>query len=290
MVERKALIGTSGWSYDEWVGPFYPRSLEKGDFLPYYAKVFYTNEINTTFYNVPSKWIVSNWVDHTPSEFVFTAKIPQKITHEGKLNCDVCMDDLSYFLESMSPLIKAKKLLAFLVQLPPSFTKSEHFGNLKEFVENWPGDRERDGYELAIEFRHESWMEDDIFSYLKAQKLSYCGVIEPLLPPRMDVTNPKLAYVRFHGFGKKPWFNYCFTEEEIKKFALSIKQLFQQADKVGVYFNNHFSGYAVKNSLMMMNELNLKPRSDPKAVDVLEVKKKSGTVSKGQMSLDKFVK
>ncbi len=289
-MERKAWIGTSGWSYDEWVGPFYPRSLEKGDFLPYYAKVFYTNEINTTFYNVPSKWVVNNWVNHTPTDFLFTAKIPKKVSHEGKLNCDKCMDDLSYFLDSMSPLIEAKKLLAFLVQLPPSFTKNEHFSNLKEFVENWPGDRERDGYELAIEFRHESWMEDSIFSYLRDKKLSYCGVIEPLLPPRMDVTNSKLAYVRFHGFGKKPWFNYLFTEEEIKKYAASVKQLFQKADKVGVYFNNHFSGYAVKNSLMMLNWLNLKPRSDPEAVDVFEVKKESGTVSKGQTSLDKFLK
>ena len=115
-------------------------------------------------------------------------------------------------------------------------------------------------------------MDDEVFSYLKRNKLTYCAVIEPLLPPRMDVTNPEFAYIRFHGYGKKIWFDYFFKEEEIKKWADEIRGVVQKSDKVGIYFNNHYSGYATKNSLMMMAELNVQPR----------------TYSKGQTSLDKF--
>ena len=97
--------------------------------------------------------------------------------------------------------------MGFLVQLPPSFNKKDHFGALKEFIRSWPGDLKQDGYHLIIEFRHLSWMDEEVFEYLKKKQLTYCAVIEPLLPPRMDVTDPRFAYIRFHGYGKNPWFN-----------------------------------------------------------------------------------
>ncbi len=287
-MSKKVLIGTSGWGYDEWIGPFYPKGLTSKDFLLYYSKIFYTNEINTTFYNIPSKWVVENWVKRTPSDFLFSAKLPKIITHENKLKVDSISEDLSYFLEVMTPLIEARKLIAFLIQLPPSFRKEKHFSILKEFIDNWPADREREEYHLVIEFRHQSWMNDDVFNYLRSNMLTYCAVIEPLLPPRMDITNPEFVYIRFHGFGKKIWFDYFFNEEEIKKWARSVQEVIQRSEKIGIYFNNHFSGYATKNSLMMMKELSQIPRNDPKEIKVLEIKKKSGSLSKDQTSLDKF--
>ena len=123
MSTKNILIGTSGWGYDEWVGPFYPRSLKKEDYLLYYSEIFYTNEINTSFYSIPSRGIVENWVKRTPENFLFSAKIPKVITHENKLDLDACSDQLNYYLESMDPLIGSRKLLAFLIQLPPSFEK-----------------------------------------------------------------------------------------------------------------------------------------------------------------------
>ena len=287
---HKVLIGTSGWSYDEWVGPFYPRSLTKKDFLLYYSMIFYTNEINTTFYNIPSKRVVENWVKRTPKDFLFSVKIPKEITHTNKLDINKCSDHLNYYLESMEPLIESKKLLAFLIQLPPSFEKEKHFSNLKDFIDNWPRDRIREGYFLVIEFRHKSWMDDKVFNYLEDNSLTYCAVIEPKLPPRMDVTNANFAYIRFHGYGKKIWFDYYFKEAEIKKWADSISEVIHKSERVGIYFNNHFSGYAAKNSLMMMRQLNLKPRNDPKTIEILEIKKKSGLYSEGQTSLNKFIK
>jgi uncharacterized protein YecE (DUF72 family) len=288
-MRKKILIGTSGWGYDEWLGPFYPKSLRKEDYLSYYSEIFYTNEINTTFYNIPSKWVVKSWADKTPSDFLFTAKVNKSITHEHKLDVDLCLDDLQLFLEAMEPLVESKKLLGFLLQLPPSFKKADHFGRLKEFIKCWPNNPKQEGYHLIIEFRHLSWMVDDVFEYLRKKELTYCAVIEPLLPPRMDVTDPQLAYIRFHGYGKNPWFDYYFKEEEIRKWAISIKEVVDRTDRVGIYFNNHFSGYAAKNSLMMMRELDIHPRNEPKRVSLLDIKKKSGTYSSGQTGLDKFL-
>ena len=285
----KILVGTSGWGYDEWVGPFYPKSLKKEDYLFFYSEVFFTNEINTTFYNTPSRWIVERWAKNTPSNFLFSAKIPQTVTHEHKLDVNLCMNDLEYYLLAMEPLIKSKKMLSFLIQLPPFFTREEHFGNLKEFINNWPGNSKRDNYHLVVEFRHTSWMVDEVFEYLGDKSLTYCAVVEPLLPPRMDVTNPAFAYIRFHGYGKKIWFDYLFKEEEIKKWVQPINELIPKVEKVGIYFNNHFSGYAVKNSLMLMKELGIQPRNSPKNVKILDIKKKTGEFSKGQTDLGRFI-
>jgi uncharacterized protein YecE (DUF72 family) len=285
---NKVLIGTSGWSYDDWVGQFYPKSLAKKDFLLYYSTIFHTNEINTTFYNIPSRGIVQAWLKRTPSDFLFTAKLPKIITHESKLDLDKCYEELIYFLDVMDPLITSGKLLAFLVQLPPSFEKDAHFSLLKEFVSNWPQDYGGDYYHLAVEFRHKSWMDEEVFRYLKENSLTYCAVVEPLLPPRMEITNPEFSYVRFHGFGKKIWFNYLFNEQEIKDWALALKGMIENSRKIGIYFNNHFSGYAVKNSLMMMNELGIEPRNEPKEIKIFEIKKKAGSYSKGQTNLEKF--
>ncbi|MGM0469709.1 MAG: DUF72 domain-containing protein [Promethearchaeati archaeon] len=287
-MSEKTYIGCSGWSYDDWVGPFYPKSLNNKDYLNYYSKIFYTNEINTTFYNIPSKWIVESWVKRTPDDFVFSAKIPKIITHENKLDLKECHHHLDVYLKVMNPLIESNKLLAFLIQLPPSFNKKDHFENLISFINEWPTDYENEPYHLVVEFRNKSWLEEETFNYLKKNSLTYCAVIEPKLPPRMDITNTDLAYIRFHGFGKKIWFDYLFSDEEIEKYSQMVKEVISSARTVGIYFNNHFSGYAPKNSLMMMDKLNLSPRNTPEEIDILEVKKKSGTISKGQTSLDKY--
>lgn len=283
------LIGTSGWGYKEWVGPFYPKSLKKEDFLIYYSEIFYTCEINTTFYHMPSEWMVKNWVNKTPNNFLFSIKIPQSITHDSKLSLDLCSEDLIKFLKLMNPFAEANKLLALLIQLPPTFKKEKHFDLLKNFIDNWPTNPKEDGYYLCIEFRHNSWMDDEVFDFLRKNKLVYCGVIEPLLPPRMDVTNDDFAYIRFHGYGENPWFNYLFSDQEIQQWTQSILKVIPKVKKIGIYFNNHYSGYAVKNSIMLMNALGISPKNDPKKVNLLDVKKKSGIVSKNQTSLKNFL-
>lgn len=289
-MKEKVLVGTSGWGYNEWVGPFYPQGLNKKDFLSYYSQIFYTNEINTTFYNIPSRFIVESWVKKTPKDFLFTIKIPKIISHEKKLDVDKCLVDLNYFLNVMNPLKQSSKLLAFLIQLPPSFTKDLYFTNLKDFILSWPEDYKQEEYYLVIEFRDHSWMQEEVFKYLKKNSLTYCAVIEPLLPPRMDITNDEFAYIRFHGYGKDIWFDYLFNDKEIRDWAISITNVINQVDSVSIYFNNHFSGYAVKNSLMMMQELGLEPRNNPEEISIFDIKKKSGSLPEGQLGLDRFLK
>ena len=282
------LIGTSGWGYDEWIGPFYPKGLRKEEYLTYYSHIFHTNEINTTFYNIPSINVVERWVEKTPENFKFSAKIPKAITHDAKLRIRESLKIVDYFLKAMQPLMDAKKLLAFLIQLPPFFKKEQNFGDLTDFIEQWPLDYKHNEPYLVIEFRDMSWMNEEVFNYLKKKKLTYCGVIEPLLPPRMDITNKDLTYIRFHGYGKKPWFDYEFSSKEIKKWSIKLKEVIDNSRKIGIYFNNHFSGYAAKNSLMMMKELKIEPKNYPDKVNLLDVRKRTDIHSKGQKSLDDF--
>lgn len=281
----KFLVGTSGWSYPEWKRVFYPSGLAQTEFLLYYSEIFYTTEINTTFYHIPLQKTVKKWIKNTPDNFIFSAKIPQDITHQFKLNLDKCASILKNFLDVMEPLIESNKLLALLIQLPPSFNKIENYEALKDFFEYW---ERSEKYERVIEFRHKSWMDDIVFSFLKKRQITYCGVIEPLLPPRMDITNPNLSYIRFHGYGTKPWFNYNFSNTEIKKWAVEIKNLDGKAKNIGIYFNNHFSGYAAKNSLIFMKELKVKPRNPPESINLAKIKKKSGTIPRTQTDLEKF--
>lgn len=288
-MSERILIGTSGWSYDEWTSIFYPKNLKKKNFLSYYSKIFHTNEINSTFYRIPSKWIVKSWVDRTPDDFTFTAKLPKTITHNSKLDLEKCYEELDYYLAVMEPLITSKKLTAFLIQLPPSFNKKDHFKFLKEFIVNWPTDYISENYHLVVEFRNKSWMNEDVFNFLREYSLTYCSVIEPLLPPRMDVTNDEFLYIRFHGFGDKIWFDYLFNNDEINKYGDLIKKTMSKTKSINIYFNNHFSGYAIKNSFMMMKKLGLKPRNEPKEIQVHEFDKiKYPPLSKDQTTLDKF--
>jgi len=287
MIMDKIYVGTSGWGYPEWKGVFYPRVIEPNEYLLYYSEIYFTTEINTTFYQIPLQKTIKKWVENTPKDFIFSAKIPQDITHQFKLNLDKCSSILKKFLDVMEPLIESNKLLALLLQLPPSFNKNDNFKDLKDFIEYW--DRS-EKYERVIEFRHISWMDDEIFSFLKENQITYCGVIEPLLPPRMDITNPNLSYIRFHGYGAKPWFNYNFSNAEIEKWAKEIKKLDGKVKKIGIYFNNHFSGYAAKNSLVLMKELKINPRNPPGSIKLTKIKKKSGAIPKNQTDLNKFFK
>ena len=133
------LIGTSGWSYSEWTGVFYPSSSTNK--LSFYSNVFRTAEIDSTFYAFPSKGLVLGWSRYSPDGFVFSAKLPRTITHEKKLDLSRgAGSDLIRFLSLMKPLITVGKLGPVLVQLPPSYTYEQDFGKLKSFLDVIPGD------------------------------------------------------------------------------------------------------------------------------------------------------
>jgi len=245
----KLFFGTSGWSYKEWIGPFYE---DEKKMFSYYARFFNTVEINSTFYCYPSRSTIYGLNRTSPPGFIFSAKLPRLITHEKKLNAkENIKKELMRFLELLEPLSASGKLGCILVQLPPRFTYDRDVGKLEKFLEMIPGD-----YEFAIEFRNSSWMKKETWRMLKEYNVAYCVVDEPSLPPEVHIT-ADFAYFRWHGRSRRPWYNYRYSEGELKEWVPKLREAERKVKKIYGYFNNHFHGYAVENCIEFMQMLNI---------------------------------
>ncbi len=267
------FLGTSGYYYpDDWKSVVYPKDLKNSDMLEYYSRFFYTTEINSTFYNIPSLRSTEAWAK---LPLIYSTKIPKLVTHEAKLELSEATDPFLEYLRVMDPLFQANKVLSLLLQLPPSFGKEEnlHRDRLERFAQYWQEivktkfqTKNLTPPYMVVEFRNMNWMKDTTFDLLREYGLVYCAVVEPKLPPRLDITNEELFYIRFHGYGNKPWFNYNFKENQLNEWAEKLNPIIDSAQndakkgkkrKVALYFNNHFSGYAVKNALFLAKKMNL---------------------------------
>lgn len=239
-------LGTSGWSYDEWVGPFYEsRTTPK---LTYYSQVFQTAEIDSTFYAYPSERMVYGWLRHSGSDFAFSAKLPQVITHEKMLGQrGPIEEDFEKFLEVMQPLSLNGKLLAILVQLPPSFRQDLDI--LERFLKILPKNPR-----FSVEFRHKSWWNEETWRLLERYRIANTIVDEPLLPSDTIVTTD-FAYVRWHGRGNRIWYDYEYSNDELKPWVTKVREVSGKSERIVGYFNNHFHGYAVENCLQVLEML-----------------------------------
>jgi len=182
----RVFVGTSGFSYKEWRGIFYPEDLPAKKYLSFYAERFHTTEINNTFYRLPTTKLTEGWYAEVPADFSFTLKLSQKITHFKKLkNVD---EEMGVFLRAADAL--QTKLGPILVQLPPTFKKDVPV--LEEFTAKFSP-----GRKLAFEFRHESWLDEEVFELLRRHACAF-GVVETEDPhkatPR-EVTGP-FVYMR----------------------------------------------------------------------------------------------
>jgi uncharacterized protein YecE (DUF72 family) len=181
---KRSYIGTSGFSYPEWRGEFYPPALKSVDYLAYYAKHFSATEINNTFYRLPSPGTVENWYSRVPEGFRFSVKLNQQITH--RLRLQGSEEAMELFLEGLAGLIP--KLGAVLVQLPPYFQKLpevlERF--LCAFSERVP---------LVLEFRHRSWFCDEIYDMLKRYR-AVLAMVETDEQPAVLEKTAAFTYVR----------------------------------------------------------------------------------------------
>lgn len=257
----EVLLGCSGWHYNDWVGPFY--KTEEESKLATYSKIFKTAEIDSTFYAFPSKGMVFGWRKYTKPDFIFTAKIPKLVTHKKKVDLKLGVEeDINRFCELMKPLQLEGKLGCLLAQLPPSL-KSDHT-TLEKFLSILPSN-----FRFAIEFRDSSWLTTETWRLMEKYQVAYTIVDEPLLPPTVKVT-ADIAYIRWHGRGKRPWYNYCYKPEELEPWVSKTKDVANQVKTVYGYFNNHFQGYAVKNCLEFLEKLgNITPEQaeTKKAID-----------------------
>jgi uncharacterized protein YecE (DUF72 family) len=240
-------IGTSGFSYDDWVGPVYPEGLPAREQLSYYAREFFTVEINTTYYRVPNRRLVEGWVQKTPEDFLFAVKAFQGITHEREDPPFVA------FVESLAPLRESGKLGCVLAQFPNSFKPTmenrQYLHALREGMGDVP---------TVVELRNAAWVHQDTFDMLEELRLGFCCVDEPqlsgLMPP-VAVGTGGLGYVRFHGRNAKKWYHhdeawqrydYTYSVEELEEWAPKLRTLDAAVPLTLVYFNNHFQGQSVR--------------------------------------------
>lgn len=246
MKREDILLGTSGWSYKEWEGSFYKKG-EKHK-LRAYSRIFQTVEIDSTWYRYPSKQTVMGWLRYSPSNFIFTAKLPKVITHEKKLGLEDDVEtDLKTFLELMQPIQLNGKLGCLLIQLPPSYDYNPE--NLEPFLELLLPQ-----FKFAIEFRNLSWIREETWQLLEKYNVAYTNVDEPLLPPEVHIT-ANFTYFRWHGHGEKPWFNYLYKEEELEPWIPKVLEASKRVKEVYGYFNNHFHGYAPENCLSLIEKV-----------------------------------
>jgi len=274
------LLGTSGWSYKEWIGPFY--SKEDKSLLRAYTKVFKTVEIDSTFYRYPNKGMVMGWARYSPEGFVYTAKLPQLITHEKLLDTSRGVEeDLQRFLELMEPLSLSGKLGCVLIQLPPKFSYRPK--ELEDFFKILPTH-----VKFAVEFRNLSWMRPETWPMLERHGVAYVNVDEPLLPSDVHATS-SIAYFRWHGRGVQPWFDYRYKPDELKPWIQKIRDAQTKVKTVYGYFNNHFHGYAVENCLQVAEMLGALTPQQAKAKMKVENHFKAASTLKAT-SLETFVK
>lgn len=161
----RILAGTSGWSFKEWKGSFYPKELPDDGMLGYYASRFPAVEINNTFYRMPKESVLIDWAAKVPAEFRFAIKASQRITHHGRLKPEEVADSVEYFTRITNELGEHRGPTLF--QLPPNLKKD--LPRLAGFLDLLPR-----GWRSAFEFRHSSWFEDDVYAALSAKDAALC--------------------------------------------------------------------------------------------------------------------
>jgi uncharacterized protein YecE (DUF72 family) len=218
-------VGTSGWTYDGWRGPFYPEDVPKKDWLAWYGGQFCTNEINGSFYRTPSLDAVRAWREQTPKGFLFAWKASKFITHWKRLSekSDNSIDLMVTRLKALGP-----KTGPVLFQLPARFKANRE--RLAAFLKMLPR-----RYHYAFEFRDKSWYEDEIYALLEKHNVSLC-LSDHHDAPAPWVVTAKHVYVRGHGPGGRYKDNY--PDATLRKWARDIRKWKRQRRDVYVYFDN----------------------------------------------------
>lgn len=236
------LIGTSGWHYKHWKGPFYTTDVRERDMLKFYADRFSTVEINNSFYQLPKKATFEAWRDLVPTGFVFSVKASRYITHmkklrEPKTTTGELFNRVAVLRDKLGPI---------LFQLPPRWGFDP--GRLKAFLESLPGD-----FRYAMEFRDTSWFEQRAYDLLEERGVAFCIYqLSGLLSPK-QVTAP-FVYVRLHGPGRRKYEGQ-YAENDLAAWARSFSAWANQGKAVYCYFDNDQAGYAPKDAIRLRGML-----------------------------------
>ncbi len=245
------LIGTSGYDYPEWAGPFYPEGLERQHFLSYYADRFPTVELNFTYYRMPNAAILSRILERAP-KLIYSVKANDSLTH--RVDPAVWKAKAAEYRAALEPLAKAERLGAVLLQFPFSF---HYDAERRRYLDALL--KELSGLPLAAEFRNAAWCNNRVFDALREREVALAALDLPDLkglPPDLDLVTAPLAYLRFHGRNRETWwgsdsaarYDYLYSADELRAWAERAKAMIRKAHRLLVYFNNHRRGQAPKNA------------------------------------------
>jgi uncharacterized protein YecE (DUF72 family) len=250
-------IGTQGWNYDAWVGPFYPSGTRPADYLSIYARAFDTVEVDSTFYAIPPQKTVRGWADRTPPHFRFALKLPQEITHERRLRDSESTAHL--FFDRAREL--GDRLGPILVQLGPDFGPAE-LPALAAFLPLIPDD-----LRVAVEFRQRGWIHEGILSLLRAHGVALALSDGRWIPRRTVVAlaqqpTADFLYLRWMGPDREI-VDYSRIQvdrsRELETWAETIRQLPLQIREIYGYVNNHFAGHSPASARQLQSLLGQRP-------------------------------
>jgi uncharacterized protein YecE (DUF72 family) len=234
-------IGTSGWFYDHWTGPFYPEGLHAAERLAYYAERFSSVEINTSFYRLPGAGIAAQWRDSVPAGFVFSAKASRYITHMKKLKAP--HETVPPLLQSIDPL--GERLGPVLFQLPPGWRANP------VRLESFLGSLDRK-HRYVFEFRDPSWFDRNILRLLEKHDAAFCIYdLGGQVSPKWVTTD--FVYVRLHG--PTAAYQGSYDTRTLTGWAGAISSWNRQGRAVYCYFDNDQHGYAAIDALRLKRML-----------------------------------
>ena len=251
------MVGTAGYSYTDWVGPFYPEGMKSVGMLEYYALHFNFTEVNSTYYHMPGLKLFEGMDRKTPSGFRFAVKLFGGFTHErtsGKLEAE-------QFKYSLQPIVQNGKLSCLLAQFPYSFHRND--GNtdyLKSLRQQFQD------YELCVEFRNNEWIGSEVFDILKKENIGFVCVDEPSirgLIGNVTAVTSKIAYLRLHGRNAGKWYagegsdryDYLYSNSELLDWVNRLREMEDDSGVTLVSFNNHPKGKAIENAKALMGYL-----------------------------------
>lgn len=258
-------IGTSGYSFPDWVGPIYPKGLPQKEWLGYYAQGFDAVEINATYYRVPSPQMTAALVRKVdPKRFVFAVKVPREMTHDrGRFE-----ETVAPFLTGIAPMRDAGCLGTLLAQFPYSLPREgedalAHLAKLREAIPQ--------EIPLHVEFRHIHWYRPDVVEFLRERDLGFVNVDLPPLPnlpqEKTGIVTNGIGYFRFHGRNAAKWwehgeaserYDYAYSEEELAEWVPVIERAAVTSRTTFVFMNNCHLGKSVRDAVKLLRQFGLR--------------------------------
>jgi uncharacterized protein YecE (DUF72 family) len=251
-------IGTSGYSFDDWKGTFYPSDVAKGKMLDYYQTQFSTVEVNSTYYRIPHPAVLANMAVKTGPQFEFIIKANQSLTHQRQ----AIEEPTRKFINAIAPIAERGQLKGILAQFPWSWKYSpanlRYLVNCRELLAPYP---------LFVEFRHDSWLRPETTDLMRQHEIGFVSVDGPrlqgLMPPEFIATGDT-AYIRLHGRNADHWwsggalrYDYNYSRDELQEWKDKLAQYRGDVKKSFIFFNNCHLGQAVKNARDLMQLLDI---------------------------------